>query len=74
MNTPKTNALLENLPLKHATRMLRMTRHARDLEIELQELKAELDEYRRKHEPHQQPCPCAWCRVEEDNKAANPLA
>ncbi len=42
MSTPRTNTLLENLPQKHATRMLRMTRHARDLEIEVERLTTEI--------------------------------
>lgn len=33
-------------------------------------LEREIEALRRKYEPHQQPCPCAWCRVEEENKAA----
>ena len=45
----------------------------RDLRAENLRLKTELNEYKQRYDPHPQPCPCAGCRVEEKNKAANPL-
>ena len=41
--------------------------HAR-LAAEFEEFKAEVAAANLREEPHAQPCPCAWCRLERDNQ------
>ena len=41
--------------------------HAR-IAAEFKEFKAEVAAANLREEPHAQPCPCAWCRLERDNQ------